>query len=67
MSGAGKSTTIGMLVGMVTPSSGTAFVRGRSLVDDLQAVRNMLGVCPQHDILFPELTAMQHLQVSRQD
>jgi ATP-binding cassette subfamily A (ABC1) protein 1 len=27
-------------------------------------VRRNLGVCPQHDILFPELTALQHLEVS---
>lgn len=29
----------------------------------MQAIRGNLGVCPQHDILFPELTALQHLQV----
>ena len=29
----------------------------------MQAIRGNLGVCPQHDILFPELTALQHLQI----
>jgi ABC-type multidrug transport system ATPase subunit len=29
----------------------------------MQAIRGNLGVCPQHDILFPELTVMQHLQM----
>jgi hypothetical protein len=29
----------------------------------LQEIRTFLGVCPQHDILFPELTVLQHLQM----
>ena len=31
--------------------------------EDLQTIRQNLGVCPQHDILFPELTALEHLQL----
>jgi ATP-binding cassette subfamily A (ABC1) protein 3 len=30
---------------------------------DMPWIRRQLGVCPQHDILFPELTVMQHLQI----
>mmetsp|Transcript_62430 Transcript_62430/g.122842 ORF Transcript_62430/g.122842 Transcript_62430/m.122842 type:complete len:2323 (-) Transcript_62430:80-7048(-) len=62
--GAGKTTTISMLVGLVPPTAGTAyFPGGLDIVDDMQEIRRNLGVCPQHDILFPELTVMEHLQI----
>jgi ATP-binding cassette subfamily A (ABC1) protein 3 len=63
--GAGKTTTISMLVGLLPPTAGTAlFPGGLSIVEDMHEIRRNLGVCPQHDILFPELTVMEHLQVS---
>jgi ABC-type multidrug transport system ATPase subunit len=61
--GAGKTTTIAMLTGLVPPDSGTAIIEGFSIAEDMDEIRRNLGVCPQHDILFPELTAMQHLQL----
>eukprot|EP01031_Cornospumella_fuschlensis_P022275 gene22275-27238_t len=62
--GAGKSTTISMLVGLIPPSGGDAVMpTGMLLSEDMAKIRNMLGVCPQHDILFPELTALQHLEL----
>ena len=63
--GAGKTTTISMLVGMTAPTSGNAVLPGGlDIQHDMAAIRRNLGVCPQHDILFPELTALQHLEVS---
>jgi ATP-binding cassette subfamily A (ABC1) protein 3 len=63
--GAGKTTTISMLVGMIPPTSGNAMMPGGlDISNDMTQVRRNLGVCPQHDILFPELTALQHLEVS---
>lgn len=59
--GAGKTTTVSMLTGLYPPTSGDAFVFGRSLVNDLEGVRSKLGVCPQHDILFERLTGLEHL------
>ncbi|GAQ79509.1 ABC transporter A family [Klebsormidium nitens] len=61
--GAGKSTTIAMLTGLVPPSAGDADVRGKSIHTHMDAIRRQLGVCPQHDILFPELTVEEHLQL----
>ena len=52
-----------MLVGLTSPSSGDALVRGLRITEDMQEIRKNLGVCPQHDILFPELTVLQHLQM----
>jgi ATP-binding cassette subfamily A (ABC1) protein 3 len=62
--GAGKTTTISMLVGLIPASGGDALMPGGySILQDMQHIRSILGVCPQHDILFPDLTAMQHLQI----
>ncbi|WCJ33447.1 ATP-binding cassette sub-family A member 2 [Euphorbia peplus] len=61
--GAGKSTTISMLVGLLAPTSGDALMFGKNILTDMDEIRNVLGVCPQHDILFPELTVREHLEM----
>ncbi|GMH18706.1 hypothetical protein Nepgr_020547 [Nepenthes gracilis] len=61
--GAGKSTTISMLVGLLPPTSGDAVVFGKNMVTDMDDIRKELGVCPQYDILFPELTVKEHLEI----
>lgn len=60
--GAGKSTTIAMLTGLVPPSSGDVFVLGKSVRDELAAVRTVCGICPQQNVLFPRLTVLEHLR-----
>ncbi|CAN0878408.1 ABC transporter A family member 1 [Linum grandiflorum] len=61
--GAGKSTTIAMLVGLIPPTSGDALVFGKNITTDMDEIRRGLGVCPQQDILFPELTVREHLEL----
>jgi ABC-type Na+ transport system ATPase subunit NatA len=61
--GAGKTTTISMLCGMYEPTAGDAFVYGQSIKSEMTAIRASLGVCPQHDVLYPNLTVRQHLMV----
>ncbi|OVA04022.1 ABC transporter-like [Macleaya cordata] len=61
--GAGKSTTISMLVGLLPPTSGDALVFGKNIRTDMDEIRKGLGVCPQNDILFPELTVKEHLEL----
>ena len=56
--GAGKSTTISMLTGLLNPSAGDATIQGKYLSSDLPTIRKSLGVCPQHDILFPGMYAL---------
>ncbi|CAB3377760.1 Hypothetical predicted protein [Cloeon dipterum] len=59
--GAGKTTTMSILTGMISPSGGTVRVLGYDLKHDLSEIRQSLGLCPQHNLLFGELTVHQHL------
>ena len=58
--GAGKSTLINILTGYLTSTSGDAEIGGYNLTTGL---KNVIGLCPQHDILWDELTAIEHLQL----
>jgi len=52
-----------MLTGMIPVTSGAAFVAGRDVNGDMANIRSTLGVCPQHDILYPDLTVREHLRM----
>uniref|UniRef100_A0A1B0A2W5 ABC transporter domain-containing protein n=1 Tax=Glossina pallidipes TaxID=7398 RepID=A0A1B0A2W5_GLOPL len=60
--GAGKTTTISMLTGMFPPSSGTAIINGSDIRTNLDGARMSMGVCPQHNVLFDDLTVADHLK-----
>jgi len=59
--GAGKTTLISMLTGMYPPTAGQAFIGGFNLREDLPKIQVSIGVCPQFDILWPELTVEEHI------
>ncbi|KAF9367884.1 ATP-binding cassette sub- A member 1, partial [Podila verticillata] len=61
--GAGKSTTMQILYGVTDPSSGNAFLFDRSIREDMGQIRATMGVCPQHDVLFADLTCWEHVQL----
>ena len=61
--GAGKTTTLSMLTGMIPITSGDMLIRGKYLSRHLKEIRSQLGVCPQHDILFADLTPEEHLHI----
>ncbi|RKP06014.1 P-loop containing nucleoside triphosphate hydrolase protein [Thamnocephalis sphaerospora] len=61
--GAGKTTTMSMLYGALQPTSGDAFIYGYSVHEDMDEIRHRMGVCPQHDILFDDLTASEHIRL----
>ncbi|XP_069761376.1 phospholipid-transporting ATPase ABCA3 isoform X2 [Narcine bancroftii] len=59
--GAGKTTTLSILTGLYPPTSGTALINGFNICQDMALVRKSLGLCPQHDVLFDNLTVEEHL------
>ncbi|XP_055602217.1 phospholipid-transporting ATPase ABCA3-like [Uranotaenia lowii] len=60
--GAGKTTTMSMLTGMFSPTSGTALLNGCDIRTNIEGVRESLGLCPQHNVLFDEMTVGEHLR-----
>lgn len=73
---AGKSTTINMLVGCLQPTFGTASmfkrvtyqltvaaIQGLSIDDEMDSIRQNMGVCLQEDLIFDKLTAQEHLEL----
>ena len=60
--GAGKSTTIGMLTGLFPPTEGDVYVWGRSL-RSMPEIRQRMGICPQHSVLYPDLSVRAHLSL----
>lgn len=61
--GAGKTTTISMLTGLIQATAGSASVFDLSIFDEMDDFRKILGVCPQHDVLFEFLTPKEHLEL----
>ncbi|KAL3679377.1 hypothetical protein R1sor_022333 [Riccia sorocarpa] len=59
--GAGKTTTINMMIGLMTPSSGTAYIQGLDIRAEMDRIYTSMGVCPQHDLLWETLTGEEHL------
>lgn len=51
-----------MLTGMVPITSGGAEIEGLDVRSQMDAVRQILGVCPQYDILWDDLTVAEHLR-----
>ena len=58
--GAGKSTLLNILTGNASPTSGNAKIAQYDLSTGLHS---MIGMCPQHDILWNELTAKEHIEL----
>ncbi|XP_042560484.1 phospholipid-transporting ATPase ABCA1a isoform X2 [Clupea harengus] len=59
--GAGKTTTMSILTGLFPPTSGTAYILGKDIQTELSTIRQNLGVCPQHNVLFSMLTVEEHI------
>ncbi|NWH57817.1 ABCA3 protein, partial [Geococcyx californianus] len=59
--GAGKTTTLSMLTGLHSPTSGQAYINGYEISQDMVLIRRSLGLCPQHDVLFDNMTVEEHL------
>ncbi|XP_067637687.1 phospholipid-transporting ATPase ABCA3 isoform X2 [Eurosta solidaginis] len=59
--GAGKTTTISMLTGMFPPTAGTAILNGSDIRTNIEGARQSLGICPQHNVLFDDMSVANHI------
>eukprot|EP00980_Cylindrotheca_fusiformis_P001021 scaffold276_cov132-Cylindrotheca_fusiformis.AAC.16 len=59
--GSGKTTTVSVMTGLFPPTSGDCVLYGNSIVHNMHEARQSLGICPQHNILFADLTVYEHL------
>src|SRR5215467_12119800 len=56
--GAGKSTIIKMLTGLIEPSEGQILYHGRSIYDDLVAFQRCIGYVPEEAHVYPHSPAV---------
>ncbi len=62
--GAGKSTTLRVLSGVLPPTSGEIFLNGINVVKDPTAARFEVGYCPDVGGLIPRASLWEHLELS---
>ncbi len=62
--GAGKSTTMRVLAGVVPPTAGTVLVAGHDVHRHPLAAKRAVGYCPDVGGLVPRATPWEHLQLA---
>lgn len=59
--GAGKTTTLRVISTAMLPTRGRVIVDGRDVVQDAEAVKEIIGYMPQRFALYPDLTVLENL------
>ena len=63
VNGAGKTTTIKILSCLTQPTSGDAFLNGKSICKDTASVKSIIAVSPQETAVAPGLSAQENLEL----
>jgi ABC-2 type transport system ATP-binding protein len=61
--GAGKSTTVKIITGLLLPNDGRVLFEGRNIRDDLAVYRSVLGYVPEEAHLYSYLSGLEYLQL----
>lgn len=64
LNGAGKSTTIKHIIGLMEPRSGTITINGTQMEEDHVEYRKQFSFVPETPVLYDELTLEEHLQLT---
>ncbi len=64
LNGAGKSTTIKHIIGLMQEKSGTVKINGQTFKEDPTEYRKKLAYIPEQPILYDELTLYEHLRLT---
>ena len=64
LNGAGKSTTIKHIIGLMMPFSGKIAIDGRTLREDTERYRQSFAFIPETPVLYEELTLREHLEIT---
>ena len=64
LNGAGKSTTIKHIIGMMQGKKGNVSINGTSFEENPEVYRQQLGYIPEMPILYDELTLYEHLHLT---
>lgn len=62
--GAGKSTTINILLGLIKPTAGDAYIDQISIKENPQKIKKHLAYIPETVLLYPNLTGLENLDFS---
>ena len=61
--GAGKSTTISIISGLLEKTEGDINILGQNRDNDLDKIRGIMGICPQTNPVYDELTVQEHMEL----
>ncbi|MES2404920.1 MAG: ABC transporter ATP-binding protein [Pseudomonadota bacterium] len=61
VNGAGKSTTLAIIAGVLQPDAGSVRIDGKDVNDDARTLRDRIGWVPESVPLWPELTVAESL------
>jgi ABC-2 type transport system ATP-binding protein len=60
--GAGKTTLIHTLLGFHPPSSGTAHIFGRDILDDANQIKSLIGYMPERDSFIAKMSCIHFVR-----
>lgn len=66
LNGAGKSTTIKHILGLLEPTEGSIHIQGKAFYQSRDEYRSQLAYIPESPIYYEELTLWEHLELTAQ-